>query len=112
MDERDERLSRMMDTKLVPIHDRLDQMDSRLDRMDSRIDALETETRRTRVLVGTKVMHEIKVIAEQHGEIIKRLDHLEARRETGQALRSHVRTLEAAVESHTRWIEGLEVKIG
>ena len=117
-------IAKLMDTKLEPINTRLDTMDARLDTMDARLDTMdarlntmdarlntmdarldkiEEEARHTRVLIENQD-HKIKLIAEQHSEIIEKLSVTSE----VDSLKGRVSTLEGTVKTHTTQIMELK----
>lgn len=108
-DERDEKMRAIItennQTLKQELREEMSQMmDAKLERHDTRV------INQVNAIIESKVMPAIQTVAERHGEIIDRIKRVEARRETSQALRSHVRTLEDVVRSHTERIEALEAK--
>ena len=96
-------IAKLMDTKLESINVRLDSMDTRLDSMDARLDKIEEESRHTRVLIENQD-HKIKLIAEQHSEIIEKLSVTSE----VDSLKGRVSTLEGTVKTHTTQIMELK----
>ena len=76
--------------------------------LESGQEELRTRTRRLEVLLENELPKQIKIIAEQHGDIIKRLDKLTDYPDT----KSRVATLETVVKSHSEDIRALEKAVG
>ena len=89
-------IAKLMDTKLEPIN-------AHLDTMDARLDKIEEEARHTRVLIENQD-HKIKLIAEQHSEIIEKLSVTSE----VDSLKGRVSTLEGIVKTHTTQIMELK----
>jgi len=96
-----------MATMKSDIAKRFDSMDKRMDSMETKINALEesqgniyAEIRRTHVMVEHQD-HNISLIAEQYGDIAKKLDKANERAAQVEDLQDRVRTLETVVMNHT-----------
>lgn len=96
-----------IDERFASIDERFASIDERFDRMEAstneRFDSMEIEIRRTRVLVEHQD-HKISLVAEQYGDIAKKLDQIS---ETSE-LKGRVRTLERVVENHSEQIAQLK----
>lgn len=87
---------------LEPIKDDISGIKGKLDEHDKRFEALETEIRHTRVMVEHQD-HNIRLIAEQYGDISKKLERVNEIDE----LRDRVRTLETVAGNHSAAIKEL-----
>ena len=74
------------------------------------IEPVKNYERGTRVLIESKIEPQIRAVAEQHGEIIKKIETLSQRREASTALKGRVQVLENVAKNHTERIEMLEAK--
>lgn len=87
-------------------------IDAKLERQsqefNGRFDKLEQDVRDTRILIEGNVMRDIHLIAEQHADIIERLDAIADYGET----KGRVSTLEHVVQSHSEDIKELQKRIG
>lgn len=99
MEQQNKRMAEMVDAKLQPINDRLQALEQGQEE-------LRTEMRHTRVLVEHQ-NHDIQLIAEQYGDIAKKLDKANERAAQVDDLKDRVRTLETVVMNHTAAIKEL-----
>lgn len=84
-------------TLLAPIVERLDNLEIGQQKLTKRMGSLEEESRQTRVLIESDVRRDIQIIAEQHGDIIERLDKINQIDD----LKDRVRNLERVVTAHS-----------
>lgn len=83
-----------------------DRLEGRMDGLAQRMDGLETYSRQTRVLLENQD-HKIRLIAEQHTDIVRKLDMLNDRAAQIDDVRERVRVLENVVMDHTAAIKEL-----
>lgn len=98
----DHEMLEAMQSLLLPINERLD-------RMEDTQKSMQDDIRQTRVLIETDIRHNIDLIAEQHTDIIERLDRVEKKADETDDLKDRVSTLEHVVASHTDEIRELKL---
>lgn len=104
----DHEMLEAMRSLLQPINERLDQVDSQLNEIKETQNSMQDDIRQTRVLIETDIRHSIDLIAEQHTDIVARLDRVEKKAEGTDELRGRVSTLEHVVREHTDEIRELK----
>jgi len=72
----------------------------------NKVENIESRTQRLEVLLENDIPKQIQLIAEQHGDIVAKLDAIADYPET----RGRVSTLENVVTTHTREIQALKEK--
>ncbi|MBD5095187.1 MAG: hypothetical protein HDT27_10760 [Subdoligranulum sp.] len=95
-----------LDQRMGSLEERMDGLDQRMGSLEERMDGLETYSRQTRVLLE-KQEHNIRLIAEQHTDIVKKLDKLNDRAAQIDDVRERVQVLENVVMDHTAAIKEL-----
>lgn len=96
-------LSLLMDTKLQPIGERLDRIENDVEQARQNVEQVKTDSRQTRVLLEHQD-HNISLIAEQYGEITRKLERVYEIDE----LKDRIRTLERVVSAHTSQIREIK----
>lgn len=95
-----------LEERVDGLDQRMGSLEERMDGLDQRMDGLETYSRQTRVLLE-KQEHNIRLIAEQHTDIVKKLDKLNDRAAQIDDVRERVQVLENVVMDHTAAIKEL-----
>lgn len=95
-----------LEQRIGSLEERVDGLDQRMGSLEERMDGLETYSRQTRVLLE-KQEHNIRLIAEQHTDIVKKLDKLNDRAAQIDDVRERVQVLENVVMDHTAAIKEL-----
>ncbi|RGX55867.1 hypothetical protein DWV16_05820 [Anaerotruncus sp. AF02-27] len=96
-------LSQLMDIKLQPIGERLDRIENDVEQVRQDVEQVKTDSRQTRVLLEHQD-HNISLIAEQYGEITRKLERVYEIDE----LKDRIRTLERVVSAHTSQIREIK----
>ena len=91
---------------LKPIHEELTDLRSGQEELKANVSGLETEVRRTRMLVEMQD-HKIGLIAEQYTDIAEKLDKANDRAAQIDDMRDRLRTLETVVMNHTAVLKDL-----
>lgn len=85
-------------------------LEERVNRLEEEVSNLKDYERGTRILIESKVEPQIQMIAEQHGELIKKTNAVIQRQENNAEIKNNVWLLNEVVRSHTERIEALEAK--
>ncbi len=101
-----EEMQALRDMMREEITNALEPINDRLQALEKGQEELRTETRHTRVLVEHQD-HNIQLIAEQYGDIAKKLDKANERAAQVEDLQDRVKTLENVVMNHTAAIKEL-----
>ena len=96
-------IAAMLREELEPINNRLDDIDPKFDTVQQEIAGIKEDVRQTRVLVEHQD-HKISLIAEQYGEIARKLERV---RDVDE-LKDRVRVLERIVANHSDEIKELK----
>ena len=91
---------------LKPIHEELTDLRAGQEELKANVSGLETEVRRTRMLVE-QPDHKISLIAEQYTDIAEKLDKANDRAAQIDDMRDRLRTLETVVMNHTAVLKDL-----
>ena len=91
---------------LKPIHEELTDLRVGQEELKANVSGLETEVRRTRMLVEMQD-HKISLIAEQYTDIAEKLDKANDRAAQIDDMRDRLRTLETVVMNHTAVLKDL-----
>ena len=94
-------IGKMLDERLKPIEERTQRIEERTQRIEER-------TQRLEVLLENDIPRDIHLIAEQHTDIIEKLDAISDYGDT----KGRVSTLENVVQSHTDDLKELQKRIG
>ena len=86
---------------------RFESLESRQEKVETRLENLYDEMLQTRILVE-KQDHNIRLIAEQYGDIAKKLDKVNEKTAQIEDLQDRVRALETVVISHTTMLKELK----
>lgn len=92
------------------LKERIGGLEERVSRLEEEVSDLKDYERGTRVLIESKVEPQIQMIAEQHGELIKKTNAVIQRQENNTEIKNNVWLLNEVVRSHTERIEALEAK--
>ena len=95
-----QQIAELMDMKLAPVVERLGRVEAGQEELKANVSGLETEVRRTRMLVEQQD-HKISLIAEQYTDIAEKLDKANDRAAQIDDMRDRLRTLETVVMNHT-----------
>ena len=91
---------------LKPMHEELTDLRVGQEELKANVSGLETEVRRTRMLVEMQD-HKIGLIAEQYTDIAEKLDKANDRAAQIDDMRDRLRTLETVVMNHTAVLKDL-----
>lgn len=105
LEERDlQAIAQLMDTKLAPINDRLDQMQAAQDQMQEDLSDLRATVTRVAVTQENTVIPQLKLLAEDHETLLNTL----ARKDRVEALEDDVALLKTVVKAMSQRIAELE----
>ena len=96
-----------LETRMDGMEKRMDGMEKCMDGMEKRMDGIETYSRQTRMLME-KQEHNIRLIAEQHTDIVEKLDRANDRAAQIEDVRERLRVLEDVVMNHAATIKELQ----
>lgn len=96
-----------MENRQGKLEARFESMENRQEKVETRLENLYDEMLQTRILVE-KQDHNIRLIAEQYGDIAKKLDKVNEKTAQIEDLQDRVRALETVVISHTTMLKELK----
>lgn len=96
-----------IDARFESMENRFESMENRQEKVETRLENLYDEMLQTRILVE-KQDHNIRLIAEQYGDIAKKLDKVNEKTAQIEDLQDRVRALETVVISHTTMLKELK----
>ena len=91
---------------LKPIHEELADLKDGQKQLEADVSQLKTDARHTRILIENQE-HNIRLIAEQYGDIAEKLDKANDRAAQLDDMRERLRTLETVVMNHTAALKEL-----
>ncbi|MCL2034183.1 MAG: hypothetical protein FWG94_05570 [Oscillospiraceae bacterium] len=97
-----------LESRFDKLEVKVDNLETKIDSLEIRVDGIDTRTRRLEVLLENDIPKQIRLIAEQHGDLVARANEVSDYPET----KSRVSTLETVVKSHTDDIQALQKAAG
>ena len=97
-----------LETRFDKLESKVDNLETKIDNLEIRVDGIDTRTRRLEVLLENDIPKQIRLIAEQHGDLVARANEVSDYPET----KGRVSTLENVVSSHSDDIQALQKAAG